>query len=125
MEPELKSKMLKVNSCLNQNIDLQTVICFYFKSDNNRFFHWIGNPVTSMVSSDSIKSVCIKQTIVGMDCTYAVACKGNDDNLSYCTQFDPNGNGQKLWNDLASNGKLTESIFDEKLKGENFNLLLF
>lgn len=52
-----------------------------------------------------------------MDCTYAVACKGANDNLSYCTQFDPNGNGDKLWKDLYDNGKLTDASLDEKLKG--------
>lgn len=80
-----------------------------------------GNPTTSTLDSESIKSVCIKQTIVGMECTYAVACKGAD-NLSDCTQFDPNGSGDKLWKDLSDNGKLTEASLDEKLKG---NLIFF
>lgn len=70
-----------------------------------------------MTDSESIKSVCIKQTIVGMECTYAVACKGDNDNLSLSTQFDPSGNGEKLWKDLYDNGKLTEATLDEKLKG--------
>lgn len=80
-----------------------------------------GNPTTSTLDSESIKSVCIKQTIVGMECTYAVACKGAD-NLSDCTQFDPNASGDKLWKDLSDNGKLTEASLDEKLKG---NLMFF
>lgn len=77
-----------------------------------------GNPVTTTFDSESIKSACIKQTIVGMECTYAIACKGNNDNLSRCTQFDPYGNGEKLWKDLLENGTLTEASADEKLKGE-------
>lgn len=73
--------------------------------------------MTSTLDSESIKSVCIKQTIVGMDCTYAIACKSDNDNSSCCTQFDPHGNGEKLWKDLAENGKLTDASSDEKLKG--------
>lgn len=53
-----------------------------------------------------------------MECTYAVACKGDSDNLSCCTQFDPYGNGEKLWKDLLENGQLTEASLDEKLKGK-------
>ena len=52
-----------------------------------------------------------------MECTYAIACKSDNDNLSCCTQFDPYGNGEKLWKDLAENGKLTDASTDEKLKG--------
>lgn len=52
-----------------------------------------------------------------MDCTYAVACKGDADNLSCCTQFDPHGNGEKLWKDLFDHGMLTEASLDDKLKG--------
>lgn len=59
----------------------------------------------------------MKQTITGMDCTYAIACKGNENSLSYCTQFDPCGNGEQLWNDLMKNAKLTEPVADETLKG--------
>lgn len=70
------------------------------------------------MDSDSIKSICMKQTIVGMNCTYSIACKGDKNSLSYCTQFDPSGNGEKLWNDLLENGKLTELVADEHLKGK-------
>lgn len=73
--------------------------------------------MTTVLDSESIKSVCIKQTIVGIECTYAVACKSDNDNVSTCTQFDPCGNGEKLWKDLLENGKLTEASVDEKLKG--------
>lgn len=52
-----------------------------------------------------------------MECTYAIACKSDNDNVSCCTQFDPHGNGEKLWKDLAENGKLTDASTDEKLKG--------
>lgn len=61
----------------------------------------------------------MKQKIVGMDCTYSIACKGDENSLSACKQFDPCGNGDKLWSDLMKNGKLTELIADESLKGEN------
>ena len=76
--------------------------------------------MTTTLDSESIKSVCIKQTIVGIECTYAVACKGDNDtndNVSTCTQFDPYGSGEKLWKDLLENGKLTEASNDDKLKG--------
>lgn len=76
-----------------------------------------GNPETSIFDGDSIKSVCIKQTITGMKCTYALACKGEADNISTCIKFDPCGNGEKLWNDLKKNGKLTEDSVDENFKG--------
>lgn len=76
--------------------------------------------MTSTLDSESIKSSCIKQTIAGIECTYAIACKGNDTNntnLSCCTQFDPCGNGEKLWKDLMEHGQLTDASGDDKLKG--------
>lgn len=84
--------------------------------------------MTTTLDSEPIKSVCIKQTIVGMECTYAVACKGDNDtndNVSTCTQFDPCGNGEKLWKDLHENGKLTEASVDEKLKGTSIVWLIY
>lgn len=57
-----------------------------------------------------------------MNCTYAVSCKNDErDSVSYCTQFDPSGNGQNLWNDLHKNGKLTEPVLDADLKGKIFH----
>lgn len=66
-----------------------------------------------------MKTVCLKQTIAGMNCTYAIACKGDENNVSCCTQFDPLGDGEKLWKDLSENGKLTDVKADQSLKGEN------
>lgn len=54
-----------------------------------------------------------------MDCTYSIACKGDETSLGACKQFDPHGNGDNLWSDLMKNGKLTELIADESLKGDN------
>lgn len=71
-------------------------------------------------------SVCIKQTITEMNCTYALSCKhGEEDTVSCCTQFDPNGSGQNLWNDLHKNGKLTESVLDAELKGRKRAFVTF
>lgn len=83
-----------------------------------------GNPTTISFDSESIKSVCIKQTITGIPCTYAVASKGDNDNVSSCTQFDPHGDGEKLWKDLIENGHLTEASVDEKVKGSNLKAII-
>lgn len=116
MALERKNKMLKVGKQLSFFIFKSINSIEGFEKINKTMF--TGNPTTSTMDGESIKSVCIKQTIVGMECTYAVACKGANDSLSYCTQFDPNGNGDKLWKDLSDNGKLTEASLDEKLKGK-------
>lgn len=79
----------------------------------------LGNAVTSTTSTESVKTVCIKQTIAELNCTYALSCKHDDEaTVSCCTQFDPNGNGQNLWTELNKNGKLTELVLDNELKGK-------
>lgn len=84
-----------------------------------------GNPTTSLFSEGTAKGATIRQTITGMDCTYNISCKSSDDvNVTRCQQFDPAGSGEKLWNDLKENAKLTEKSTDENLKCE-FKLVLF
>lgn len=76
-----------------------------------------GNPTTSLFTEGLAKGATIRQTITAMDCTYNIACKNVADvNVSRCQQFDPAGSGEKLWNDLKENGKLTEKSTDENLK---------
>lgn len=79
-----------------------------------------GEPTTTTFSEDNIKGANIKQTIVGMNCTYSIACKSVPDasDVSYCSKFDPAGSGEGIWNDLKQNGKLTEKCADENLKSK-------
>lgn len=80
-------------------------------------WHGPGNPTTSLFTEGLAKGATIRQTITAMDCTYNIACKNVADvNVSRCQQFDPAGSGEKLWNDLKENGKLTEKSTDENLK---------
>ncbi|GAB0086442.1 Non-lysosomal glucosylceramidase [Sergentomyia squamirostris] len=79
-----------------------------------------GNPKTFPFGEGIAKGVSIKQTINGMECTYNVACKAVPEvTVSRCHKFDPNGSGEKLWNDLKENGKLTDKAIDEHLKGKD------
>lgn len=79
-----------------------------------------GNATTEPFSDDDISGVQIKQTIAGLDCTYTVASKSASDvtDVSYCVKFDPAASGEKLWDDLNVNGKLTDKCIDENLKSE-------
>lgn len=114
MAPEQRNKTLKV-SVFRRKIKInQANWIIYFWN-----FSSVGNATTSFLSTDSTKTVCIKQTITDINCTYAIACKNDEqDSVSYCTQFDPSGNGQNLWNDLHKNGKLSETVLDAELKGK-------
>lgn len=55
-----------------------------------------------------------------MECTYNVACKvaAEENEITCCTKFDPTANGEKIWEDLKENGKLTAKSYDENLKCE-------
>lgn len=86
-----------------------------------RIYSISGNATTFPFSEGPAKGASIKQTIFGMECTYCVACKGSPEvNISRCHKFDPSGSGEKLWNDLKENGKLTEKCVDETLKSKLF-----
>lgn len=80
-------------------------------------FQHVGNAESYPFTQDSAKGVGIKQKIAGMPCTYCLGCKQTSDiNITRCNKFDPSGNGEKIWNDLKENGKLTEKSTDENLK---------
>lgn len=82
------------------------------------YYFFLGNPSTSLFCEGLAEGASIKQTITGMDCTYSVACKSvGGISVTRCQQFDPAGNGEKLWNELKENGKLTE-IVDSNLKSK-------
>lgn len=52
-----------------------------------------------------------------MGCTYSLSCKQSSEvSITKCSQFDPNGNGEKFWNDLKTNGEFTENVVDNTLK---------
>lgn len=38
--------------------------------------------------------------------------------VSCCAKFDPAASGEKLWDDLKENGKLTDKSIDESFKSE-------
>lgn len=79
-----------------------------------------GNATTELFEEENAKGATIKQTIAGMDCTYNIACKvATDENeITCCTKFDPTANGEKIWDDLKENGKLSQKSNDENLKCE-------
>lgn len=85
---------------------------------HSTYYFLLGNPSTSLFCEGLAEGASIKQTITGMDCTYNVACKSvGGISVTRCKQFDPAGNGEKLWNELKQNGKLTE-ILDANLKSK-------
>lgn len=79
-----------------------------------------GNATTETFTDDDVAGVQIKQTIAGLECTYTVASKSADDvnEVSCCAKFDPAASGEKLWDDLKENGKLTDKCIDENFKSE-------
>lgn len=56
-----------------------------------------------------------------MDCTYTVASKCTSDvnEVSCCVKFDPAASGEKLWDDLKENGKLTDKCIDDNFKSKS------
>lgn len=79
-----------------------------------------GNATTEAFQEENAKGVSIQQTIAGISCVYSVACKtATDENeITCCTKFDPSSSGEKLWEDLKENGKLTEKSIEENIKSE-------
>lgn len=81
-----------------------------------------GNAETSNFKHNDARGVKIDQSITGMKCTYCLACKESDEygvHISTCNKFDPNSNGDKIWQDLKENGKLTDKSIDENLKSKD------
>lgn len=65
----------------------------------------------------------IKQTISEMQCNYVLGTRqSSSHSISHCTQFDAAGSGEKIWNDLKQNGKLSSEEKDENTKGKNVKL---
>lgn len=98
--------------------DRKVSITFTFKNGTgNKKQDAEGNATTFPFSEGAAKGASVKQTIFGMECTYCVACKVSPEiNISRCHKFDPANSGEKLWNDLKENGKLTDKSVDENLK---------
>jgi non-lysosomal glucosylceramidase len=97
-------------------------ITFTFKNGTgNRKQDGEGNATTSTFEQGNVQGVQIDQTIAKMKCTYCLACKESDDGvkISSCYKFDPMGNGEKLWQDLKENGKLSDKSVDENLKSKD------
>lgn len=101
--------------------DRKVSITFTFKNGTgNKKQDADGNATTYPFSEGAAKGASIKQTIFGMECTYSVACKVSPEiNISRCHKFDPASSGEKLWNDLKENGKLTDKSIDENLKSKS------
>lgn len=93
-------------------------ITFTFKNGTgNKKQDAEGNAESQLFSQGSAKGANINQTIAGMRCNYSIASKiSSEINLSRCIKFDPASNGDKLWQDLKENGKLTEKSIDENCK---------
>lgn len=84
-----------------------------------------GNPETKEFETNITKGVAIKQTITDMQCTYNLCCKKKSGiNVTYCTQFDPKGNGKAVWEELSQYGKFTKDILDKELKRKEVGVAL-
>uniref|UniRef100_A0A336LV92 CSON005728 protein n=1 Tax=Culicoides sonorensis TaxID=179676 RepID=A0A336LV92_CULSO len=82
-----------------------------------------GNPESNQFNHESASGVSIKQTIAGMGCSYCLSCKKTSDvNITKCNQFDPNGSGEKLWNELKTHGQFTEKVLDSTLKSKDLGV---
>lgn len=67
----------------------------------------------------SVKGILMNQLINNMPCTYAVSAVVNDDvTVTRMTEFDPAGNGQILWNQLATHGELKKSESKSQCTGK-------
>lgn len=113
---ELSQWRQTLNKCFNFSLltNHTSINIFTFNFLSNQH---VGNAESFPFTQDSAKGVGIKQKIAGMPCTYCLGCKQTSDiNITRCNKFDPSGNGEKIWNDLKENGKLTEKSIDENLK---------
>ncbi|KAG8228817.1 hypothetical protein J437_LFUL008313 [Ladona fulva] len=113
----------------NNSKDVKNVsITFTFKSGtgsaedksgncNNAYFEMNDEKV-------SISGVLIHHNLSGMPCTYAVSAKSKSNAfVSRCLNFDPNGTGKELWDDLFEDGQLNEA--DKNAKGCEHNCMLY
>lgn len=109
------------------DMERKVSITFTFKNGTgNKKQDAEGNPESTLFSQGSAKGANINQTIAGMHCTYSISSKiSSEINLSRCVKFDPASNGDKLWQDLKENGKLTEKSIDENCKSIRTYLLCF
>lgn len=103
---------------VTENEERIVSITFTFKNGTgNKKQDAEGMPLTSTFLEDCAKGVTIHQKIADMSCSYNLACRIRSEiSISRCPQFDPNGNGEKLWNQLYENGQLQETNADECLK---------
>lgn len=86
-------------------------------ASQKHFLRTQGNPESIPFRHETSSGVIIKQTIAGMGCTYCLSSKQTSEvNITKCSQFDPCGNGEKLWNELKTNGEFTEKVVDNTLK---------
>ncbi|XP_041367827.1 non-lysosomal glucosylceramidase-like [Gigantopelta aegis] len=95
----------------NGDEELEISIMFTFKNGRGIKEDKDGgcwNEPFSHKSDDSeVQGVMIHQAFRDMDCTYAVsAAKKDGVSVSHCVEFDPNGSGEDVWNDLKEDGSL-------------------
>lgn len=64
------------------------------------------------------EGVILYNTIDSMPCKYGLSVKSKDNlNISKCLYFDPNSNGETVWNELYEKGEFSKLI--ENTKNDN------
>ncbi|XP_049963211.1 non-lysosomal glucosylceramidase [Schistocerca serialis cubense] len=92
----------------NSGEDKHVSITFTFKNGVGTKEDKAGGCWSEAFQTDSAKGVLIHHTVGGMPCTYAISAKAEEGvNVSHMVQFDPNGNGKELWEDLQQHCELT------------------
>lgn len=65
------------------------------------------------------EGVILHQTVKKMKCSYALSVNSEQNmEISKCLHFDPNSNGNQIWNDLYEQGRLVENEKTENIYGE-------
>lgn len=95
-------------------------ITFTFKNGTgNKKQDAEGAASSEFFSEGNAKGVVINQKIADMPCAYNLACRVLPQiNITRCLQFDPNGSGEHLWQQLKEQGQLNEEKADETLKSK-------
>ncbi|XP_055852929.1 non-lysosomal glucosylceramidase isoform X1 [Episyrphus balteatus] len=102
----------------------KVTIAFTFKNGTgNKKQDADGCPESAFFSEGQTKGISIKQKLHDMPLTYSLGCRILPEvNITRCTQFDPTGNGEKLWMELARTGQLGDKVLDENLKNKDLGV---
>lgn len=99
-------------------------ITFTFKNGTgNKKQDAEGSATTELFAEGNTKGVTINQKIGDMPCSYNLACRVlSEINITRCSQFDPTGSGDYIWQQLKEQGQLNEEADNESLKSKSVGL---